>query len=88
MNATHAAFTEVLLHFQNDADGFRGVEALADYLDCLVDGREGAFGELHVDGGSGDLNYFAYVLSHNLFIIQRLKALRFVAPCGTPEGMP
>src|SRR5580704_9678797 len=56
-NAAHAAFADVLLHFQNDVDWRRHGEALADDAKRLVDGGHGAFDELHVDGGASDLNY-------------------------------
>src|SRR5580704_17369160 len=56
-NAAHAAFADVLLHFQNDVDRGRHGEALADDAKRLVDGGHGAFDELHVDGGAGDLDY-------------------------------
>jgi hypothetical protein len=46
----------MLLHFEDDVDGGRHGEAVADHAQGLIDGRHGAFDELYVDGGAGDLD--------------------------------
>ena len=56
-DAAYAAFAEMLLHFQNDVDGGRHGEAVADNVQRLINGRHRRFGELHVNGGAGDLDY-------------------------------
>src|SRR5262245_12513067 len=47
-NAAHAAFAEVLLHFQDHVDRHRDSVAVADHTNGLIDGRHGRLGELHV----------------------------------------
>ncbi len=59
-----AAFAEVLLDLEDDADGRGDGEAVADDAQRLIDGRHGRFFKLHVYGGAGDLDYFADVLCH------------------------
>ena len=63
-DATHAAFAQVLLHFKNDVNRRRNVEAFAHHTHGLIDRRQVALGELHVHRGTGDLNYFANVVCH------------------------
>ena len=55
-----AAFAEVLLHFADDVDWIGNVETLARYTHGIKDFREVPFTELHVDGGAGDFDNFAY----------------------------
>ena len=52
-DAAHAAFAQVLLHFEDDVDGRGNVEALADDAQRLVDRRHRGFGKLHVHGRTG-----------------------------------
>ena len=63
-NATHPAFTEMLLHFQDYADGLRDFEALAGDPQRLINRRQRGLCKLDVHGGSGDLNYFSGILWH------------------------
>ena len=63
-DATDAAFAEVLLHFENDVDGLGNREAVADHAKGGVDERNGRFGELHVHGGTGDLNDVSDIFRH------------------------
>ena len=55
-----AAFADVLRGLADDVDGRRDVEAFAGDADGGEDLGNLTFGELAIDGGSGDLNYFAY----------------------------
>ena len=63
-HAAHAPLAQVLLHLKDDVDGRGNVEAVADYAQRLIDERHPGLVELHVDGGAGDLNYFADVFCH------------------------
>jgi hypothetical protein len=63
-DATHTAFSQVLLHFEDDIDGHRGVEALADDAERLIDGRHGRLDKLNVNGGARDLNYMSDIFWH------------------------
>jgi hypothetical protein len=60
----HAAFAQVLLHFEDDVDGRGHGEAVADDAQRLIDGRHRRFFKLHVDRRTGNLNYLADVLCH------------------------
>jgi len=66
-DAADAAFSQVLLHFENDLDGIGDVEAVADDLESLVNWRKMPLFKLHIDGGAGDLDYVSYVLGHISF---------------------
>src|SRR5579872_429612 len=72
-DAAHAAFAEVLLHFKNDLDGAGDIEAVADDLQGLIDRRQVAFGELHIDRRSCDLNDVSYVLWHISFELRAVS---------------
>src|SRR6185437_6267380 len=61
-DAAHAAFAEVLLHFENDVERLRDIEAVAGDADRLVDRRHLCLVELHVNGRSADADHFANVL--------------------------
>ena len=63
-HGAHAALAEVLLDFEDDADGRGDGEAVAGDAQRLVDGRHRRFFKLHVYGRTGDLDYFACVLCH------------------------
>ena len=65
-DAAHAAFAQVLLHFENDVDRAGHGEAVADDLQRLVNRRQLALGKLHVHRGTGDLNYVSDVFWHKL----------------------
>ena len=75
-DAPHAAFAEMLLHFEHHVDRRRNGEALADDANSFVDGRQMIRRELHVHGGTGDLNYVSNILaieeSSVLLLLQRL----------------
>ncbi len=58
-NRTHAAFAQVLRDFANNVDRLRRGEPFAGDADGRQDNRHLAFGELNIDGGSGDLNDLA-----------------------------
>ena len=60
-DAAHAAFAQMLLHFENDVDGGGHVEAVADDFHGLIDRRQIPLGELHVDRGPCDLDDMSYV---------------------------
>ncbi len=75
-DGAHAAFAEVLLHLEDDVDRRGNVEAVADDAQRLVDGRHRRFFKLHVDGGTGDLNYFANVLCHKFCLPVKLLKQR------------
>src|SRR4051794_5503619 len=64
-NAAHAAFTEMLLHFQNHADRVGHGEAVDDNFQRLINGRHGSLDKLHVDGRTGNLNNASNSLWHN-----------------------
>ena len=59
-DGAHAAFADVLRHFDNHVDGSRHVEAFAGDADGGVDDRDLVLRELNVDGRSGDLDHFAF----------------------------
>ncbi len=63
-DTAHATFSQVLLHFENDADRTGHGEAVAHNLHGLIDGRQLALGELYVDRGARDLDYMSYVFRH------------------------
>ena len=63
-DAAHAAFAQVLLHFENDVDRRRDREAVAHHAQRLIDGRHLADFELHVHGGTGDLDYVSNIFWH------------------------
>ena len=63
-DAAHAAFAQVLLHFENDVDRRGHVEAVADDAQRLVNRRQCPFGKLHVHRGTGNLNYLSNVFCH------------------------
>ncbi len=65
-DAAHAAFAQVLLHFENHVDRVGHGEAVADDFQRLVNRRHGAFGELHVHRGTGNLNYVSNSFWHRL----------------------
>jgi hypothetical protein len=56
----------MLLHFENDIDGGRHGKTVADDAKRLIDGRHGAFDELDVDGGAGDLDHVSDIFCHRL----------------------
>ena len=62
----HAAFAQVLLHFEDDVDRRGHVEAVAGHAQRLVNRRHRRFFKLHVHRGTGNLNYLANVLCHIL----------------------
>src|ERR1035438_1660372 len=55
----------MLLHFEDYVNGGRHGEAIAHDAKGLIDRRHGAFDELYVDGGAGDLDYVSDIFSHN-----------------------
>jgi hypothetical protein len=61
---THAAFTQVLLDFENNADGRGHREAIAGNAQRLIDRRHRRFFKLHVDCRTGNLDNLADVLCH------------------------
>src|SRR3954470_24133164 len=63
-DGSHSAFTQVLLHFENDVDRRGNVEAVTDDAQGLVNGRHRRLGELHVHSGTGDLNYVSDIFWH------------------------
>ena len=63
-DAAHAALAEVLLDFKDDVNRHRHVEAFADHVQRLVNGRQGGFAELHVHRRPGNLNHFSDVFCH------------------------
>jgi hypothetical protein len=66
-NRAHASLAQVLLHFENHADGRGNLEALAGDAQRLIDGRHRCFFKLHVHRGTGDLDYLADILCHCKF---------------------
>ena len=62
--AAHSAFAEMLLHFEDNVDGRRHGEAVADHAKGLIDRGHSRFDELHVDGGAGDLDYVSDIFWH------------------------
>ena len=54
-NRTHAAFAEMLLHFDDDIDRCRHIEAFTRDVQRLVNRRLFAFVEFHVDCRTDDL---------------------------------
>jgi hypothetical protein len=60
----HAAFAEMLLHFQDDRNGRRNREAVRDDAQRLINGRHRRFFKLHVDRWAGNLNYLADIFCH------------------------
>ena len=75
-DAAHAAFAEMLLHFQNDFNGRGHLKAFAGDAQRLVNRRHGRFGELHVHRGSGDLNDFADVFFCHGLLYSRILLCR------------
>src|SRR5215471_10278382 len=65
-NATHAPFAEVLLHFENDADGRGYGKTVAGNAQGLIDCRKLRLLKLHVDCWPRDLNDFANILCHKI----------------------
>ena len=63
-DAAHAAFAQVLLHFENHVDRVGHGEAVADDFERLVNRRHGALDKLHVHGGTGNLNYVSNSFWH------------------------
>ena len=63
-DAAHAAFAELLLDFEDDVDGIRDVEAVADHAQRRIDRRQIVLGELHVHRGTCDLNDVSDIFSH------------------------
>jgi hypothetical protein len=51
----------MLLYFENDVDGRRDGEAVADDVEGLINGGHGSFDELHVYRGAGDLDYVSNI---------------------------
>ncbi len=58
-NATHPAFTQMLLHLHNHVHRLRSIEALAGNMQRLENGRHFRFFELHIHGRPADANHFA-----------------------------
>ncbi len=82
-DAANAAFAKVLLHLEDDVDGLGNLEAIADDAKGGVDERDGRLGELHVHGGSGDLNDVSNVFRHISDLVskfQGFKASRLAEP--------
>src|SRR5664279_1504621 len=63
-HATHAAFAELLLHFQDDVDGLGDVEAVTGNAQRRIDGRQRLLGELYVYRGSRDFNNASDIFCH------------------------
>ena len=55
-DAAYAALSNVLLHFEDDINLVRYIEAFAYHPQGFVNRRHGGFFELHVDCGSGNLD--------------------------------
>src|SRR3954466_5063038 len=66
-DAAHPAFTNVLLHFQNDVDRLRDVETVTGDANGFVNRWQRSRAELHIHRRTGDLNYLTYVLWHESF---------------------
>ena len=73
-DAAHPAFAQVLLHFQNHVDRIRHGEAVAHHFQRLINRRHGAFDELHVHGGAGNLNYASNSLWHRTSALLALSS--------------
>src|SRR5215813_10838838 len=58
------ALAEVLLHFEDDVDGLRHLEAFAGDAQCLVNRGQARFAELHVHSRSRNLDYVSNVFWH------------------------
>src|SRR5437763_5101586 len=80
-DAAHAAFTEMLLHFEDDVDGRGHLKALIAHFQRFIDRRHGRLNELHVDGGPGNLDYVSDVLWHrnSVFKLYNLGARDYCA---------
>ncbi len=65
-DAAHPAFAQVLLHFQNHVDRVGHGETVAHDFERLINRRHRAFDKLHVDGGTGNLDYASNSLWHKL----------------------
>ena len=63
-DAAHAAFAQVLLHFENDVDGAGHIEAVAHHAATPDRWEAGGFRELHVHRGACDLNDVSYIFCH------------------------
>ena len=55
-DAADTAFAEMLLHFADEVDGVRRIEAFAGDAHGVVDGGQVVFGEFDVDDWADDLN--------------------------------
>ena len=64
-DAAHAAFAEVLLHFDDDVERRRHIEAFAGNAQRLEDRRHARLFKLHIDGRAADADDFADVFCHN-----------------------
>ena len=63
-DATHTAFAQVLLHFEDHVDGRGDGEAVAHNAQRFVNRRQVAFVKLHINCRSGNLNYMSDILWH------------------------
>jgi hypothetical protein len=77
-DAAHAAFTQLLLHFQDDVDGRGHVETITGDAQRRVDGRQRRRGKLHVHRGTCDLNNVSDVFCHmNSALRSKLSAVGY-----------
>jgi hypothetical protein len=51
----------MLLDFKNNVDRGWHSETVADHAQCLINMGHRGFGELHVDGRAGDLDYVSEI---------------------------
>src|SRR5208282_3243981 len=63
-DTAHAAFAQVLLDLENNVDGAGHGEPITHDSHRFVDGRQLAFGELHIHRRPRNLNHMSYVFWH------------------------